>query len=444
MAGRGKRKMPHTHCQAFKRSGRPCTARLRTDLVQHGLCGTHCNHIGNELLTERFNREQAIYREAWLNRRQAAVAPAPTETAAPAVRGPCGQIMTGGRVCNRISAGHDDGKCSLHHGLLVRRAAQQPMVDTIALVRRIYRHGATIAEVDEIVNRRFAEVPHGNYVQATINNVDNIVIAPYENQMNQLLNHGRTIEDVHAQIMEWQRFGVISERRGEILVRNSMVMLRHVQWRRAWDLQHPPAAPAQRFGPNQREAQLAADSQNVHTKEISAQMRDSLAMLVAVAVPETQTNTCQEIRECWNAQGNRPAEVGAVYNDVVEWWNRKTIFNTDDKLYKKCLRGLWWTIKQYNGETRKELEKRLWQECKEAALPYSVCVQGHMARLSNVMVGFDEAFVPPVPVGEILQQKMAAISEMNISYEKQIQMAEELLAELKVPVEQHGNWLAAF
>jgi hypothetical protein len=60
------------------------------------------------------------------------------------------------------------------------------------------------------------------------------------------------------------------------------------------------------------------------------------------------------------------------------------------------------------------------------------------------MVGFDEAFVPPVPVGEILQQKMAAISAMDIEYEKQIQLAEEVLAELEIPREEHNNWLAAF
>jgi hypothetical protein len=60
------------------------------------------------------------------------------------------------------------------------------------------------------------------------------------------------------------------------------------------------------------------------------------------------------------------------------------------------------------------------------------------------MVGFDDAFVPPIPVGEILQQKMAAISAMDIEYDKQIELAEEVLAELKIPREEHGNWLAAF
>jgi hypothetical protein len=55
--------------------------------------------------------------------------------------------------------------------------------------------------------------------------------------------------------------------------------------------------------------------------------------------------------------------------------------------------------------------------------PYSVCTQGHVARLSNVMIGFDDAFVPPVPVGEILQQKMAAIYGMDVSYEEQLRLA---------------------
>jgi hypothetical protein len=60
------------------------------------------------------------------------------------------------------------------------------------------------------------------------------------------------------------------------------------------------------------------------------------------------------------------------------------------------------------------------------------------------MVGFDDAFVPPVPVGEILQQRMAAISEMEVPYEKQIELAESVLAELNIPAEEHKNWLAAF
>jgi hypothetical protein len=60
------------------------------------------------------------------------------------------------------------------------------------------------------------------------------------------------------------------------------------------------------------------------------------------------------------------------------------------------------------------------------------------------MIGFDEAFVPPVPVGEILQQKMAAIYGMDVDYEEQIRLAEAVLEELRIPRDQYGTWLSAF
>ena len=435
--------MPHTRCQAFKATGVPCTSRLRPELLQGGYCGTHSAHIGNELFTDRFNREQAQRREAWNRRQQPPPAGEPAPPPPPPVERPaCGHIMVGGRVCDRLSAGHADGKCSRHHNLLVRRAEEGPMRDTITWVRREYRNGVGVAIIDREVARRIAEMPQHHIRQRTQIDVDTIILEPYAEQLNRLFNQGGTIEQADAQIEEWQNFNVLLHRRGDVLRLRAIRMLEMIIWRREWQQNHP--APAPRFGPDQREAQLAADSQNVHTREITKQMNDALAMLLAVQVPDTQVNTIREIRDSWDAQGNIPSEVGAVHRDITDWWNRKTIFNANDKLYKRCLRGLWWTIKQYTGDTRKELEKRLWQECKEGALPYSVCVQGHMARLSNVMVGFDEAFVPPVPVGEILQQKMAAISAMDIEYEKQIQLAEEVLAELEIPREEHNNWLAAF
>jgi hypothetical protein len=60
------------------------------------------------------------------------------------------------------------------------------------------------------------------------------------------------------------------------------------------------------------------------------------------------------------------------------------------------------------------------------------------------MIGFDEAFVPPVPVGEVLQQKMAAIYGMDVDYEEQMRLAKSVLDELKIPADQHGSWLSAF
>ena len=246
----------------------------------------------------------------------------------------------------------------------------------------------------------------------------------------QIHENGATQAQVEMIIAGWVEAGQLTERRAARVQAHGALELLRRRWR-------DPVVGG-------REAHIAADTQNVHTPEISAQMRDSLQILLAVEVPVDQKSTVEEIVSSWAKFESNAAVVQQVRADLVSWWNRKFVCVENDSLYKKVMRGLWWTIKTYKGEVREELEKRLWQECKEAALPYSVCAQGHLARLSNVMVGFDGAFVPPVAVGEILQQRMSAISEMDVSYEKQIELAEAVLAELKIPAEQHANWLSAF
>ena len=449
--------MPHTNCTAFKRDGQPCNARLTRDKQQDGLCGKHNYHLLHNIpeLTTRFNREQEAYRVRW--ERQNAQPPAPVVDAAPEriARPPpapvappppptiCGHMMTTGRTCPRNSAGHEDGKCHMHHNMVVRQGNQQAIRLFTQRARTMLQQGVGTRLIDQQVAIWTAGVPL-EWRNEMIRRVDWVLLEPYNRHVTTMIHvMGATVEQLDAQIEQWTVAGDITPRRAQILREDTDAMFRAFQWRAEFEAGRArPRAP--RFGPEQREAQLAADSQNVHTREITQQMRDSLAMLTAVDVPETQNNTVNEIRLCWVAQGHSAAMIGTVYNDVVDWWNRKTIFTTNDKLFKKCLRGLWWTIKQYKGDVRKELEKRLWEECKEAALPYSVCVQGHMARLSNVMVGFDEAFAPPVPVGEILQNRMSSIASMDITSDEQVKLAAALLKELNIPTDQHDNWLAAF
>jgi hypothetical protein len=73
-----------------------------------------------------------------------------------------------------------------------------------------------------------------------------------------------------------------------------------------------------------------------------------------------------------------------------------------------------------------------------------MCCEGHISRLCNVLVGFDEAFQPPVPFSEILYNKMAAISVMDVSTEEKIQQATTFFNEYAVPMDQRQAWLDAF
>lgn len=108
-------------------------------------------------------------------------------------------------------------------------------------------------------------------------------------------------------------------------------------------------------------------------------------------------------------------------------------------MYKRMLDGLWARVKAH--KERKELTKRLWEEAFESV---DKCCQGHLSRLANVLVGFTEEVKAEVPVGEILQQKIAAIAAKDIGVEFKVCEAWTVFEELKVPMEERDAWIEAF
>ena len=422
------------NCIAFKQSGLPCTNGAHPT-VNGGLCGVHW-HKNVPAAMERFAVNQAKYREAWEGialGTHALNASGHVRRLAEAVAVPvavllCTAQKKGGSVCGKLATnGH---LCGQHHAVEQRRMEDVAMRGVRRELRRRRRAGAGAPVLDALLTA-MAPLLAGWALNRLEWEVDRMLTDDLNMQLDiQIHENGATQQQVEMLIAGWVEAGQLTERRAErVRAHGTLELLRRMV--------HRPVMGG-------REAHIAADTQNVHTPEISAQMRDSLEILLAVEVPVEQKNTVEEIVLSWEKFEVNAAVVQQVRADVVSWWNRKFVCVENDSLYKKVMRGLWWTIKTYKGEVREELEKRLWQECKEAALPYSVCAQGHLARLSNVMVGFDGAFVPPVAVGEILQQRMSAISEMDVPYEKQIELAEAVLAELKIPAEQHANWLSAF
>ncbi len=188
---------------------------------------------------------------------------------------------------------------------------------------------------------------------------------------------------------------------------------------------------------------LAQDQQNVHTREVSQQTNDATRKLLEVVVP-LQQKTEQTLVLAWYALSNAPPhhKILKVAVDMNKWFNAETCREQGDKLYKHILRGLVAYISQVRDqETKQELWKRAYQECEESV---GMCCEGHITRLCNVLVGFDEAFQPPVPFSEILQNKMAAIFMMDVPTDEKIQQANTFFNEYAVPVEQRQAWLDAF
>lgn len=188
---------------------------------------------------------------------------------------------------------------------------------------------------------------------------------------------------------------------------------------------------------------LAGDNQNVHTREVSQQTNASTAKLLEVVVP-IQQKTEQTMMLAWYALPNAPAhhKILKVALDVNKWFGTETCRREGDKLYKHLLRGLVAYIgRVHDADTKQELWRRAYQECDESV---GMCCEGHITRLCNVLVGFDEAFQPPVPFAEILQNKMAAIFMMDVPTDEKIQQANTFFNEYAVPDEERHAWLDAF
>jgi hypothetical protein len=184
---------------------------------------------------------------------------------------------------------------------------------------------------------------------------------------------------------------------------------------------------------------LAQDTQNVHTAPISQQTNRGIEELSKVIVPPDQ-DTIGELRKIWNSIYTGRAVDPRIYGDMLLWYNQPSCCKLNDWLYKTLLDQLVAKIKTFKDEAvKRQLFMRLQQECAES---YRMCCIGHINRIINVMIGFDEAFQSSMPKGEILQNKFAQFSRMEDDTEKYVQ-ATALLAELGVDGDEAAVWLDA-
>lgn len=189
---------------------------------------------------------------------------------------------------------------------------------------------------------------------------------------------------------------------------------------------------------------IAQDRQNVHTRVVSQQTNRGLDTLLEV---QRRINVSMRSPEWfasrWLQRGYGPwLAVAPTVTDMMHWYNQRSCRENNDHLYKRTLDGLFMKIKSIPSEDIKaELYKRTFEECFEST---GLCCDGHISRLCNVLVGFDDAFTPPVAFGEILQNKMAALFAMDIPTEEKLIQAIAFFNEYAVSEEERAPWLEAF
>ena len=190
-------------------------------------------------------------------------------------------------------------------------------------------------------------------------------------------------------------------------------------------------------------AMIARDRQNVHTTAVSNQTNKGLEKLLEEAKHAAPMRAPEWFAARWllRSYGEWDTVVRTV-NDMTRWYNTRTCRTNNDWLYKRALDGLYITIRKLeSGDTKQEIFQRTFEECFESI---GMCCDGHISRLCNVLVGFDDAFAPPVPFGEILQNKMAAIYALEVETSEKIKQATEFFNEFAVPEADRVAWLEAF
>jgi hypothetical protein len=187
---------------------------------------------------------------------------------------------------------------------------------------------------------------------------------------------------------------------------------------------------------------LAHDAQNVHTQPVNAQTNENIKRILAVPLRARTYKSPEWFAAKWlyRSYGSW-AIVRRIVDDMYAWYNQPSCVAHNDWLYRRLLDGLYEKIRTTPPEHTDELYKRVFEECLESV---NMCCQGHLSRLCNVLVGFDEAFLPPVPIKEILQTRLGAISMLEVPTDEKVRQAEEVMNELKIPQEERGAWLEAF
>lgn len=226
---------------------------------------------------------------------------------------------------------------------------------------------------------------------------------------------------------------------------------RHVQQLNVGEFQPIPEVEAPVLPPPPQQPELgriANDPQNTHTRVVSEATNKATAILLERVkhLDHTKAPThwmdwlaIEWLTTCKKHYG----PMSFVIVDMCTWWQKSECRARGDWLYRKLLLGVLDVIhEEKNKERQKELLQRLYEECDEAQ---GMCCEGHIARLCNVFVGFDEAFQPPISVGEQLQQEMSVIAmRKDIDEDEKRELAIDVLDRLQVPQAQREDWLEAF
>lgn len=190
---------------------------------------------------------------------------------------------------------------------------------------------------------------------------------------------------------------------------------------------------------------FAADTQSVHRSSVQDSTHRAVVALLARPTLEG-VNVLEEVvisfgdpvRVKWWGDGPTEEARAASANaarDIAITELTNDYFNTEafSVLYGDVVDRVWAFISGH--EHHNELCTRLAQEIYEGR---GMCSNGKMARLVNVLMGYDDSLMTEAP-REVFQFRIAALTRQPLAAREAA--ARELFREFRIPEEEHDAWL---
>jgi hypothetical protein len=250
-----------------------------------------------------------------------------------------------------------------------------------------------------------------------------------------------TLKEIYEDGLRYKNFTL--QQVDRMIFRQPIEDVRYFLWSMVeiWAITYKPVAELK---------DIVEDEQSVHTIVVLKATNEGIGILVSVSVPPGQ-KTLAEIGAAWlklsrqdlrlDKESYVVPRIKYIIDDMNDWGKRPTVMHKTENLYRKTLRGLWAKIKTFEASTYTELVKRLWEECSEAR---GLCADGHVGRLVNVLVGFDEEFKSNISPKEYFQNNMSLIANSTAPLTFKIEQATKLMDDAGMAEEERAVWLEAF
>ena len=182
---------------------------------------------------------------------------------------------------------------------------------------------------------------------------------------------------------------------------------------------------------------FANDAQSVHRSSVQTATERAIHVLLSRPLPAGQ-ETLEQITNAWTTErlvkfGTETIRDRALMELTNDYYNTEAFSIS----YGDVLDRVWAFINPHVH--RKTLSVRLAQEVTEGR---SMCSNGKMARLVNVLQGFDETLdLGPTPeaLRLMFQNKIAKVMERPMDERRAAAMA--LFSEFNIPEDERGAWL---